>query len=424
MRNWTTVFSYEFNRLIKRKSYLFLTFGLPLIVIVLVLGYLAYDELNEDDADERVNVSNQVDIIQNDELDEQDPIGYVDRTGEFSAPALGSPLRDYVVRYETLEEGETALENEDIEVLYIIEADYFEHGTVTYVARSFSISNLEQDIFDAFLLTHLTEGVDNFVQYRIRFPTANLIENRIDPETDEVVADNNSEDQNFLVVYVFGMAFTMSVYISSGYLMQSVVEEKENKTVEIVLTSVRPMPFLLGKTLAQGLVGLFQMVIWFGTLIILAGQISTQLVDFSNLEVAPDVAVIGLIYFILGFGFMAGIFASIGALANTTREGSSLAGAVILPSMIPLFFIVAFAEDPNGTLPTVLSLAPFTAPMSMVMRVTITDVPLFELLLSMVITAGSVVASIWLAARLFRVNTLLSGTMPRLRDIPRLLFHS
>lgn len=423
MKNWTTVFAYEFNQLIRRKSYLFLTFGLPLIAVLIFLGYLVYTEITGDEGGDESS-SGPIGILQGDELTEQDPVGYVDRTGAFDAPASESAFSGYVMQYETLEAGETALENEEIDVLYIIESDYFENGTVTHLARNFSITNLEQDIFDAFLLSHLTEGSSPFLQYRLRFPTANVIEKRIDRETEAVVVDETNEDQDFLVVYVFGLAFTMSVYISSGYLMQSVIDEKENKTVELVLTSVRPFPLLLGKTLAQGLVGLAQVVIWLGTLLVLSNQAATQFVDFSEMEVEPVVAVVAVVYFVLGFIFMAGIFASIGAMANTTREGSSLAGAVVLPSMIPLFFIVAFVEDPNGTLPTVLSMAPFTAPMAMVMRVAIAEVPIFEILISILITIVMGVLSIWMAARLFRVNTLLRGTMPKLREIPRLLFRA
>jgi ABC-2 type transport system permease protein len=203
--------------------------------------------------------------------------------------------------------------------------------------------------------------------------------------------------------------------------MQSVVEEKESKTIEIILTSVKPVPLLVGKTLALGLLGLFQMGLWSATLFVLADQASVQIVDFESLDVSPTVIIIALAYFALGYGFLSGIFASMGAIANTTREGSSLAGWATFPTIVPLFFITAIVNDPNGTLAVLLSIFPFTAPITMVMRSVVTTIPLIQIIPSLVLMVLLVMLSIWLAGRLFRVGSLLRGTTPKLRELPRLI---
>ena len=411
MKNWTTVFLYELQRSAKRKAYLFTTFGLPLIAVILFAGYIAIIGSNDEDEESIEDT-----LV---ELEESDPVGFVDESGFFKAPDSESSFNGYIQQFEDFESGKKALENEDVSSLYVIEADYLETGTITQWQTAFKFNNLDHDVFDAFLLNQLTTGVERSVALRLQFPTANLVEKRIDKASNEAVAGN--EDRDFWVVYLFAIAYMISTYSSSGYLMQSVVEEKESKTIEIILTSVKPVPLLLGKTLAMGLLGLFQMGLWVVTLFLLADQASVQIVDFESLEVSPTVIVIALAYFMLGYGFLGGIFAAMGAIANTTREGSSLAGWATFPTFIPLFVIAAIVDDPNGTLSVVLSIVPFTAPITMVMRSVITTIPLVQVVASLGSMLLLVMFSIWLAGRLFRVGSLLSGTTPKIRELPGLI---
>jgi ABC-2 type transport system permease protein len=185
---------------------------------------------------------------------------------------------------------------------------------------------------------------------------------------------------------------------------------------------VKPFPLLLGKTLAMSFVGLLQLSLWLGTVYIIGNLAAARIIDLSNLSVEPDMLLVSLVYFLLGFGFVGGMYASIASLVNTTREGSQVAGFVVMPLVVPLFFVNVFVQDPNGTLARILSLIPITAPLAMVMRSAISNVPPAELALSILLMAALVMGSIWLAARLFRVNSLLRGTMPKFRDIPKLLF--
>lgn len=411
MKNWSTVFLYELQRSFKRKAYLFTTFGLPLIAVVLFAGYLVISS-SSDDNQEAIEDT----LI---ELQDSDPIGFVDETDFFIEPEPRTQFSGYILKYASLDAGQEALDNEEISSLYVIKSDYLETGSITQWQKSFKLNNLDHDIFDAFLLDQLTSDVTRTFVLRLQFPTANLVEKRLDPDTDEAVEGN--EDRDFWVVYLFAIAYMISTYSSSGYLMQSVVEEKESKTIEIILTSVKPLPLLVGKTLALGLLGLLQMGLWSATLFVLADQASVQIVDFESLDVSPTVIIIALAYFALGYGFLSGVFASMGAIANTTREGSSLAGWATFPTIIPLFAITGIVDDPNGTLAVILSIVPFTAPITMVMRSVVTTIPLIQLIVSLVLMILLVMLSIWLAGRLFRVGSLLRGTTPKIRELPRLI---
>jgi len=117
----------------------------------------------------------------------------------------------------------------------------------------------------------------------------------------------------------------------------------------------------------------------------------------------------------------AGFYSIVSALSNSMREGPQYAVLFTLPAVLPFYFISVFTSEPNGTLATVMSIFPLTAPMAMTMRLVLTDVPVADLVISVALLAVSVVGVMWLAGRIFRVAILLSGSMPKLRDIPRLI---
>jgi len=127
------------------------------------------------------------------------------------------------------------------------------------------------------------------------------------------------------------------------------------------------------------------------------------------------------VYFVLGFLLFGSLMAAIGALVNNSRESQNYVTFVTLPAVVPFFFISIFAEEPNSTLAVIFSLIPLTAPLSMSMRVSVTDVPLPQLAASLALLVVAVILAVWLAARLFRVNMLMTGNIPKLRDIPKLL---
>jgi ABC-2 type transport system permease protein len=213
----------------------------------------------------------------------------------------------------------------------------------------------------------------------------------------------------------------LSVFWGGGYLMQSVVQEKESRIIEIILSSVRPTPLLLGKILAMGLLSLLQVATLAGTFILIVSQAGNLSAAVGNVHIGAGTVVVLVVYFLLGFLLFGSLMAAIGALTTSVRESQNLVAVVTLPAAIPYFFLAIFTEEPNGPLAVILSLFPLTAPLSMVMRVSAATVPVFQLVLGVVLLALAVAFAIWLAGRVFRVNVLLMGNMPKLRDIPRLI---
>ncbi|KAB2905857.1 MAG: ABC transporter permease [Anaerolineae bacterium] len=410
MKNWQLVFWQEVRNQFRRKAYLFSTFGIPLIALLAYGGYTIYDNLTEEnkEAEETIQA----------EFEGEKRVGYVDLTGSFPSPDPESPFSQFVTRYDDFSSGEAAIENDEINRLYVIEEDYFESGRVSMWLESFNVTAVDSNIMDAFLLYSIADDTDPYVIARLRVPTTDIIETRI---TQGEVRTGDSQ-QDFWLVYAFSLVLMVATFGASGYLMQSVVEEKESMTIEIILTSVRPLALLVGKLLAMALTGLFQIGLWMAVMVFIANQLSVQFVDFSSLEIKPSAVVLAVVYFFLGFGLTGGFFAAIASIINTTREGSSYSSIVTLPSVVPFFFITAITEDPNSTLAVVLSLIPFTAPLTMIMRSSLTSVPTGELIASMALMVIAIVVVMWMATRLFRVNTLLRGSVPKLKDIPKLIF--
>lgn len=410
MKNWQIVFWQEMRNQFRRKAYLFSTFGIPLIALLAYGGYTIYDNLTEEnkEAEETIQA----------EFEGEKRVGYVDLTGSFPSPDPESPFSQFVTRYDDFSSGEAAIENDEINRLYVIEEDYFESGRVSMWLESFNVTAVDSNIMDAFLLYSIADDTDPYVIARLRVPTTDIIETRI---TQGEVRTGDSQ-QDFWLVYAFSLVLMVATFGASGYLMQSVVEEKESMTIEIILTSVRPLALLVGKLLAMALTGLFQIGLWIAVMVFIANQLSVQFVDFSSLEIKPSAVVLAVVYFFLGFGLTGGFFAAIASIINTTREGSSYSSIVTLPSVVPFFFITAITEDPNSTLAVALSLIPFTAPLTMIMRSSLTSVPTGELIASMVLMVIAIVVVMWMATRLFRVNTLLRGSVPKLKDIPKLIF--
>jgi ABC-2 type transport system permease protein len=196
--------------------------------------------------------------------------------------------------------------------------------------------------------------------------------------------------------------------MSSGLMLQSVSREKENRTAEVLLLSLRPRELMLGKVLGLSLVALLQMTVWVGGGLLFLDQGQALLNMASGLHLPAGFFVWALLYFLLGYLLSASFMGAIGALAPNARSGGQFTFVVLFPLMIPLFANVVFKDDPNGAAATILSLFPLTAPTAMLTRLAVGGVPAWQLaagLLGLLVTTYFIVL---LSARFFRPDTLLS----------------
>jgi ABC-2 type transport system permease protein len=412
------VFRYELIRHARRRSYLLVTLGVPLAAIVLYYGILAYNSVQKSTPGNTVSVAPPPGFNLPSGSIKLGDIGLVDQSGIIKADTDVKPL----IRYPDQDSANAAVKSGKIVSYYVLPADYLKTGRYELWMSSISVSGGSGTLVRQVVTRAITDQMalsDPDIVRRLTQTPPDIVNHRLTDSNQ--LKESAGGDLSFALVYGFALAFTFGVFLSSGLLMASVVEEKENRVVEILLSSVRPGQLLGGKVLALGLLGLTQILAWGAAAVFILGRLAATLPGGAALAITPSQFAILIAYYILGYLMFASVYAGIGALSNSMREGPQIAAFFTIPAMIPLYLTVNFASQPDGPLPVILSLFPITAPMAMIMRVAVSPVPVWQLAVSLVLLALTGIVFIWIAGRIFRLVIMLSGQMPKLRDLPKLL---
>lgn len=418
------VFSYEFIRNGRRRGYLFTTFGLPLLMIVLFYGLQWLSSRGADGAAAPNPTQAAAEVLGSFDFRGVLRAGYVDPAGVYDGAET-----EAVAAYESVEAAQAALAAGEIDAVYVLGDDYADTGAVQQILPGLQLDKVTSAPLQQLAFSQLAESVDPARLARLRDP---FNPNYVDLQRDRAPADAAGEGAvrnattNFALVYGFGILYLTTIFATSGYLLQSVIEEKENRLIEILISSVRPVQLLAGKVLALGVLGLLQIGTWLaiglGMLVLQRDQVAALAPFLTTLRVPTEVLPVLTAYFLLGYLLFAAGFGAVGALSNSLQEGPQISVLFVLPALIPWMLIGLFLNSPDGPLAVGLSLFPLTSPLAMIMRAVVTTVPAWQVMLSLGLLALTVVGAFWAAGRLFRVQTLLAGKAPRLRDIPRLIF--
>jgi len=206
----------------------------------------------------------------------------------------------------------------------------------------------------------------------------------------------------------------MSVLMSGQYLLTTTVEEKSNRVVEVLLSAVSPMELMVGKILGQCAVGLLVLSLYLGLgLIALLSFASLGLLD-------PTLIVFLLVFYLLAYLSVGAFMAAVGSAVNEVREAQGLMTPVMLVIMIPWFLWMPISRNPNSMLALVLSFVPPFSNFVIILRLaSSTPPPIWQTLLSVVAGAAGVYASLWFAARVFRIGLLMYGKPPNLATLVR-----
>lgn len=257
--------------------------------------------------------------------------------------------------------------------------------------------------------------------------------------TEEGEAADSSQASS-LIGLIMGFFIYTAMFIYGAYVLHGVMEEKQSRVVEVMISSVRPFQLLMGKVLGIGLMGLVQMTVWALGLVgltLYAGPFVALLLDpaeldlpstasqeellraadFSLPQLAPELFVWFLLFFIGGYLLYASLYAAIGAAVESQQDAQSLMIPIALLIVIPITCVTFLVESPNSTFSVVLSLIPFFSPILMVVRIAVTDVPTWQLLLSYLLLIAGFVQTIWLSSRIYRVGILMYGKKPTLKDL-------
>ncbi|MEA2695439.1 MAG: type transport system permease protein [Acidobacteriota bacterium] len=228
----------------------------------------------------------------------------------------------------------------------------------------------------------------------------------------------------FAFAYLLFMMLYMVIAIWGQQVMTGVLEEKGTRIVEVLVASVRPFDLLMGKLIGICCLGLTQIIIWFTTLIVvtapgIVASIAFLPAGMHKPTVTFVLAINFAIFFVLGFFVFATLYAAIGASFNNVQEAQQVAAFVIFFLIAPLFLMFRIVNDPDSTLAVVASLIPPFTPLLMTLRIALQPPPLWQILLSYVLTLTFIWGMVWLAARIYRTGILMYGKKPTIQEIWR-----
>jgi ABC-2 type transport system permease protein len=337
-------------------------------------------------------------------LPADEAIGYVDQAGLIQELPEDVPA-DLLLAFPTEDAAREALAAGEIGGYYLIPADFLDSGDIVLISGEYTPfrSLIGSDVIERIVSTNLVG--DEARAGLILSPTGRAESVPLSPEG----GTDADSPMTFIVPYATLFIFFFVITMSSGFMLQSVAKEKENRVIEVLLLSVRPREMMLGKVVGLGSVALLQMALWAGTGLALMGQGAVVSATAAAFSLPAGFLVWALLYFLLGYLLYASLMAALGALAPSMREGQQFTFVIMLPLMIPLWLVNVFAQTPNAPLAVILSLFPLTAPVAMMARLTATGVPFWQPLVGLALLAATAYLVVAATARLFRAQTLLSG---------------
>lgn len=301
-----------------------------------------------------------------------------------------------------------------IEGYFYIPSEVLEKGVVEY--RSENVANIRvverfsRSIEEVILEKRLVEkglGV-NFLKE---------VGTKIDIKSLKISGEEERESgflQTFFGAYLFIMMLMFMVLTSGQLLIRSVVEEKSNRVIEVLLSSCSPSDLMVGKILGLSGLGLLQLFIWLMIAAAISVKVGANILDVDHLFLM-------LVYFILGYLLYAAIFVGAGSPVTTEQEAQQITTYVSLTLVFPIILAVPAMLNPDATLIKILTFIPLLTPAFMLLRLTIQTPPAWEIVTTLSILLVSVVGAMWLAGKIFRVAILAYGKRPTIPELFKLI---
>jgi ABC-2 type transport system permease protein len=399
MNKTLLIFRHEFLQAIKRKGFIILTLIVPVLALI-GIGVFQLVSTGEPPLVETVT------------------IGYIDEAGGFDQYTTQGYIE--LVRFNSPSDATAALINSDIAEYFVIPSDYLSAGIVNRytLERQLETPQAIATGIRNFLTGNMLDGkVPPETIYRIEAPLE-LVTTRL-TETGEVATEQGGYG-NVIVPAIFSLLLALSLQASTVYLVQGLGDEKESRLIEVLLSSVSPRQLLTGKVLGLGAAGLVQVVIWLASLPLLLNLASSTIGGFfGTIQLPANFLVLGIVYFILSYSLFAALSAGVGAISPSVREGQQLSMIYAMLVYIPLWFASFLFIFPNNPIWSVLTIFPITAPIAVMLRLSVTGIAAWELAASLSVLVISIILVMFLAIRAFRVYLLMYGKRPAWGEIIR-----
>jgi len=417
----------EFNAKVRNKSFIVMTFLSPLLFVAMaaLVGYLA--NISGDEA-EKIALYDPAGVFTKDFKPDKETV-YTD----LSKLPLDKAKKEAAEKYEGLIFVPKVADSKEL----VNRVEYISNDS-----PSMELVNKIEDVVN----DNLTK--QNLVKANIDYKAIDAAKTKAEVKLSKFSGEKSFKWFNYLKVFIgfgFGYLIMMFIIIYGNMVMRSVIEEKTNRIIEIIISSVKPFKLMMGKIIGTSLAGILQFLIW----AVLGGILLTIAMGFFGLKmgaasaVSPDMIAAGtskteemqvyltevltlpwatmlisfLIFFIGGFFLYSSIYASIGAAVDSETDSQQFLLPIILPLMLGVyvgFFTVM--NDPHGTVATVFSMIPLTSPIVMMMRLPF-GVPLWQIALSMAILFATFFGVVWFAAKIYRIGILMYGKKPTYKEI-------
>jgi ABC-2 type transport system permease protein len=394
MNKTLTVAKYEFKKTIRRKAYLFVTLILPLLLVAAVFFAMPFIPSL---------LGNLGGITGFEEKD----IGYVDSLGFLE------PYGD-VIEFKSEESARAALEQENISSYFTLPENYPDNNNITlYTTGTIEFSEPWGEI-SGFLRINLAG------YWNLSDQEASLIIRPFNAEVVKIdaggaIGSSAGGFLEFFLPYGFAILLLMTIMMSSSYLLQGIGEEKENRTGELLLSSVSADQLLRGKILAYGSLGVLQGIM-FAVAGILVIFISPLAPFFTGVEITGMIG-LGALYFLLGYALFASSMAATASISSSAKEAQQTSTIFIIMGVIPMALITMIVRDPSSPIALVLTYIPYTSPFIIMMRMSLTTVPLFEIVASLIILIISIFVASKVAGKIFKMGMLKYGKRASLKEV-------
>lgn len=423
--NWRQVFlvlKREYLTRVKSKGFIAATLLVPIgIIAIYGIGFLVI--IWESDVSYEVGIKDYTGVVAT-SMVERDPQRYMDVT-HLAVDSLRSMVQTGDIT------GYVEIEDQNIENNIPLELIYSGSGGLSL------LSSVRSDLRDVIREEKLirAEVSDEIQQI---FSTRITVESRRLTETGEEADDDTAFFSG--VGFAMGMIIFIAIFSYGGYIMRGVIEEKSNRIIEVITSSVKPIELLTGKMFGVGALALTQIGIWGITIVGLgllaapllsmfvnnpeAGQLmgdAAAQTDIPLLSSIPTIETSLIIYFIifffLGYFLYSSLFAAVGSAADSETDTQQLMMPIMAPIFIAYFIMFQAVKNPDGIISVVGSLIPFFAPIVMITRVAISDVPLWEISLSILLMIITFIGTMWLSAKIYKVGILSYGSTASFKDL-------
>ncbi|MBE6804153.1 MAG: ABC transporter permease [Ruminococcaceae bacterium] len=407
MKQFFTVFKFEFINFIKNKIFVGLT-----LVLAIVIAIVAFFP----------RLANGKDISLNFGDDTIPSLLIVNNSGdETLTDALKSALVDYEITVEKydLEKAKELVTNEEYKIAIVIDSPL----KYNYVVDNLGLYDTTSYIIDEILLS----------SYKMNYlANAGLSNEEIDEfssafVTSESIIVGQDQTQSFFHAYLLMMVLYMAVLIYGQLVAQSVATEKSSRAMELLITSANPKSLIFGKVIGTGVAGLAQitvLLLW-GVICIVINKeyLADNEVMSMFMSISPSVIVYTVVFFVLGFGLYAFLNGAMGSMASKLEDVGTLTMPVMFTFIVSFVITIAFMSADNIDNPfiNILSYIPFTAPMAMFARICMGTASHLEALASIVILIISIYGVGRLAVAIYRIGILMYGKPPKFNEIARAL---